>query len=249
MTLCNMSIEMGAQSGIIAPDDTAYDYLARCPLAPKGDAFEQAMRHWRSLAPADGAAFDRELSFDAAKVAPMVTWGTLLEDVIPVNGRVPDPAQAGNGDRRARLSKALAYMDLTPGEPITDLSIDIVFIGSCTNSRIEDLRSAAAVIRGRKAVIPAVVSPGSRSVKGQAEAEGLDAIFRNAGFEWRDSGCSMCVGSNGDLVARGQRCASTSPRNFEGRQGVGARTHVMSPAMAAAAALNGRIVDVRPFLA
>jgi 3-isopropylmalate/(R)-2-methylmalate dehydratase large subunit len=248
MTLCNMSIEMGAQSGLIAPDDTTFSYLESRPHAPKGTLFAEAVDHWRTLLSDPEASFDRELSIDAAAIAPMVSWGTTLEDVTAIDGLVPNPARAENPERRSRMEKALKYMDLRPGMELKGLPVDIVFIGSCTNSRIEDLRTAAAIAKGRTAAVQAVISPGSGSVKQQAEAEGLDRIFQDAGFEWRASGCSMCVGSNGDTVARGKRCASTSPRNFEGRQGVGARTHVMSPAMAAAAAITGKISDVREFI-
>jgi 3-isopropylmalate/(R)-2-methylmalate dehydratase large subunit len=245
MTVCNMSVEMGAHSAIIAPDDTTFEYLTHCQLAPHGKLFERAVEHWRDLRTDDRVVFDREVDITARNVAPMVTWGTSLDDVMPVSGCVPNPMHVDNVERRARMIKALAYMDLDPGVALTDIPIDIVFIGSCTNSRIEDLRAAAAILKDRRAIVPAIVSPGSRSVKRQAEAEGLDQIFLNAGFEWRDSGCSMCVGSNGDIVKAGQRCASSSPRNFEGRQGVGARTHVMNPQMAALAAIMGHIADVR----
>jgi len=248
MTLCNMSIEMGAQSGLIAPDDTTFSYLEGRPHAPKGALFARAIDHWRTLSSDPGAPFDRELAIDATAIAPMVSWGTTLEDVTAVDGFVPYPDHTESAERKARMEKALNYMDLRPGMEIKGLPIDIVFIGSCTNSRIEDLRMAAAIAKGRIAAVQAVISPGSGTVKQQAEAEGLDRIFQDAGFEWRASGCSMCVGSNGDTVARGKRCASTSPRNFEGRQGVGARTHVMSPAMAAAAAVTGKISDVREFI-
>jgi 3-isopropylmalate/(R)-2-methylmalate dehydratase large subunit len=239
---------MGAQSGLIAPDDITFSYLEGRPHAPKGRLFAQAVDHWRTLCGDPEARFDRELCIDATTVAPMVSWGTTLEDVAAVDGIVPNPERAESAERKARMEKALKYMDLRPGMELKGLPVDIVFIGSCTNSRIEDLRIAAAVAKGRTAAVQAVISPGSGSVKQQAEAEGLDRIFQDAGFEWRASGCSMCVGSNGDTVARGKRCASTSPRNFEGRQGVGARTHVMSPAMAAAAAITGKISDVREFI-
>ena len=245
MTVCNMSIEAGAQAGMVAPDDTTFAYLeARRSL--RGEAsWMQAMSHWKRLGADAGAVYDKDVPIDAATIQPMVTWGTSSDDAERVDGCVPNPAAVSDPERRARMERALAYMGLAPGTPITEIPVDLVFIGSCSNSRIEDLRVAASVVRGRRARVPAVVSPGSRSVKRQAEAEGLDGIFKDAGFEWRDSGCSMCVGSNGDTVQAGKRCASTSPRNFEGRQGVGARTHVMSPAMAAAAALMGKITDVR----
>ncbi len=248
MTVCNMSIEAGAQAGMIAPDETTFGYLESRWSAGSRAGFDRALDDWRALGADPGAAYDRTVRIDAAAVQPMVTWGTSLDEVVAVNGCVPDPAAVADGERRARMERALTYMALAPGMPISGIGIDLVFIGSCSNARIEDLRNAAGIVKGRRARVPAVVSPGSRSVKRQAEAEGLAAIFRDAGFEWRDSGCSMCVGSNGDTVQAGRRCASTSPRNFEGRQGPGARTHIMSPAMAAAAAINGRISDVRQFL-
>jgi len=243
-----MSVEAGSQAGMVAPDWTTIAYLRpRTSIADKS-SWAAAVGDWLALSADGGAAYDREVTIDATAVQPMVTWGTSLDDASPVRGCVPDPAALGDAERRARMERALAYMDLRPGTPMTDIAIDLVFIGSCSNARIEDLRSAARVLEGRRARVPAVVSPGSRTVKRQAEAEGLDTIFRDAGFEWRDSGCSMCVGSNGDTVQPGRRCASTSPRNFEGRQGPGARTHVMSPAMAAAAAVTGKITDVRALL-
>jgi 3-isopropylmalate/(R)-2-methylmalate dehydratase large subunit len=248
MTVCNMSVEAGAQAGMVAPDDTTFSYLASTVFAPKGAAWEAAVSRWRDLSADPGAVYDREVDVDARALAPMVTWGTSLDDVSPVGGRVPDPADADEPEQRARMQRALDYMGLAPGTELAGIGIDLVFIGSCSNARIEDLRAAAAVVKGNRTVVPSVVSPGSTGVKRQAEAEGLHAVFMDAGFEWRDSGCSMCVGSNGDTVGSRQRCASTSPRNFEGRQGVGARTHVMSPAMAAAAAITGRIVDVRTLI-
>jgi 3-isopropylmalate/(R)-2-methylmalate dehydratase large subunit len=248
MTICNMSIEMGAQSGIVAPDEITFEYLETRPNAPKGAELREAIAFWRTLPSDAGTIHDRELTIDAASVQPMVTWGTTLEDVVAVGDRVPDPRETQGAERQARMQRALRYMGLEPGVPIADIPVDMVFIGSCTNSRIEDLRAAAAIVQGHRAAVTSIVSPGSNSVKRQAEAEGLDEIFKQAGFAWRASGCSMCVGSNGDTVASGKRCASTSPRNFEGRQGVGARTHVMSPTMAAAAALTGRIVDCREFI-
>jgi len=247
MTICNMAIEAGARSGMVAPDDTTFAYLEGRPLAPRGRDWEKALERWRRLPSDPGAAFDREVSLDASALEPMATWGTSPEHGVAVGARIPDPRDEPDATRRASMEKALAYMALEPGRPLAGLAIDRVFIGSCTNSRIEDLRAAAAVVRGRKARVPALVSPGSGLVKRAAEAEGLDRIFREAGFEWRDAGCSMCVGMNGDLVGAGERCASTSNRNFEGRQGKGARTHLMSPAMAAAAAVTGTIVDVRTF--
>jgi 3-isopropylmalate/(R)-2-methylmalate dehydratase large subunit len=245
MTICNMSIEAGARSGLVAPDDTTFEYLRGRPYAPKGAAWDESVARWRTLASDGDASFDREVRLDAAAIEPMATWGTSPEHGVGISGVVPDPAAERDPARRGSLEKALRYMDLAPGQPIEGLAVQRVFIGSCTNSRLEDLRIAAAVVRGRKAVIPAMVSPGSGLVKRAAEAEGLDRVFREAGIEWRDAGCSMCVGMNGDLVAAGERCASTSNRNFEGRQGQGSRTHLMSPAMAAAAAVTGKITDVR----
>jgi len=245
MTVCNMAIEAGARSGLVAPDDTTFEYLFNRPYAPKGPDWDRALQHWRQLPTDDGAVFDREVSIDAAAVEPMATWGSSPEHGVGVSGVVPDPALQADPARRASMEKALAYMDLRPGQALEGLPIDRVFIGSCTNSRIEDLRIAAAIVLGRKAVVPALVVPGSGLVKAMAEAEGLARIFQDAGFDWGEAGCSMCVGMNGDLVGPGQRCASTSNRNFEGRQGKGARTHLMSPAMAAAAAVSGRLTDVR----
>jgi 3-isopropylmalate/(R)-2-methylmalate dehydratase large subunit len=247
LTICNMSIEAGARAGIMAPDDTTFAYLRGRPYAPKGADWDAALAHWASLASDPDAPFDRELHLDAAEIAPMVTWGTSPEAAAPITARVPDPASAEDAARRDSIERALAYMDLRAGMPLAEIAIDRVFIGSCTNSRIEDLRAAAKVLDGRRAIVPAMAVPGSGLVKAQAEAEGVDAIFKRAGFEWRESGCSMCVGMNGDLVAPGERCASTSNRNFVGRQGKGARTHLMSPAMAAAAAVTGKLTDVRQF--
>jgi 3-isopropylmalate/(R)-2-methylmalate dehydratase large subunit len=234
LTVCNMSIEAGARAGLIAPDDTTFAYVAGRPLAPSGADWDRALQIWRALPSDPGAAFDREVAIDAATIAPMVTWGTSPEDALPIDAVVPDAKP-----------QALAYMGLSPGTRLTDLAIDRVFIGSCTNSRIEDLRAAAAVARRGKARVPALVVPGSGLVKAQAEAEGLDRIFLGAGFEWHHAGCSMCVGINGETGRPLERIASTSNRNFEGRQGKGVRTHLMSPAMAAAAALAGRLVDIR----
>ncbi len=245
MTVCNMSIEAGARAGMVAPDDKTFAYLAGRPFAPQGADWDRATAYWRSLPTDDGAVFDTEVSLRAEEIAPHVTWGTSPEDAAPIGGVVPDPAQAPTEAKREAMTRALAYMGLTPGTRLTDVAVDRVFIGSCTNSRIEDLRAAAAIAQGRKAVISAMVVPGSGLVKAQAEAEGLDRIFLEAGFEWREPGCSMCVGMNGDLVAAGQRCASTSNRNFMGRQGQGARTHLLSPAMAAATAGTGRLTDPR----
>jgi 3-isopropylmalate/(R)-2-methylmalate dehydratase large subunit len=248
MTICNMSIEAGARAGLIAPDDTTFHYLAGKPHAPEGAEWQRALEQWKRLPSDDDARFDREVAMDGAAIEPMATWGTSPEHGVPVTGLVPDPSAQKDAARRGSMEKALAYMDMKPGQRIDGLPIDRVFIGSCTNSRLEDLRAAAEVIRGRKAVVPALVVPGSGLVKRAAEAEGLDRLFIEAGFDWRDAGCSMCVGMNGDLVAAGERCASTSNRNFEGRQGKGARTHLMSPAMAAAAAVTGKITDVRRLL-
>ena len=245
LTVCNMSIECGSRTGMVAPDDTTFAYLAGRPHAPQGAAWDEAIAHWRALPSDAGATFDREVVIDAADIAPMVTWGTSPEQALPIDARVPDPAASADPGRRAAIIKALEYIGLTPGTALTDIAIDRVFIGSCTNSRIEDLRAAAAVARGRRALVPALVVPGSGLIKRQAEAEGLDRIFLDAGFEWRHAGCSMCVGMNGDLGVAGQRVASTSNRNFEGRQGRGVRTHLMSPAMAAAAAVTGRLTDIR----
>jgi 3-isopropylmalate/(R)-2-methylmalate dehydratase large subunit len=249
MTICNMSIEAGARAGMVAPDDTTFEYLHGRPHAPRGADWERAVALWRTLPSDADARFDREVALDAASLAPMATWGTSPEHGIPVSAAVPDPAAEPDAARRGGMEKALGYMDLRPGDRIEGLAIDRVFIGSCTNSRLEDLRAAAEVVRGRKARVPALVVPGSGLVKRAAEAEGLDRVFVEAGFDWRDAGCSMCVGMNGDLAQAGERCASTSNRNFEGRQGKGARTHLMSPAMAAAAAVTGRITDVRKLLA
>jgi len=245
LTICNMSIEAGARIGMIGPDDTTYNFLHGRRHAPKGGDWERALAYWKTLPTDADASFDREMSLDAARLAPMVTWGTSPEDCSPVDGMVPDPAEIGDIDRRRHVERALDYMRLSPTTPLQQVAIDRVFIGSCTNSRIEDLRAAAKVLRGRKASVPGMVSPGSHGVKRQAEAEGLDRIFLEAGLEWREPGCSMCNGSNGELVAPGERCASTTNRNFEGRQGRGALTHIMSPAMVAAAAVHGRLSDVR----
>ena len=243
MTLCNLSIEMGARAGLIAPDDTTFAYLADRPAVPKGDAWTAALARWRALPTDAGAAFDRELRIDADAVAPMVSWGTNPSQVIAIDGVVPDPACLADPDARAVAERALAYMGLTPGRPIAGTPIDRVFIGSCTNSRIEDLRVVAAVVEGRRVAdhVRAMVVPGSGLVKRQAEAEGIDRILRAAGFDWREPGCSMCVGMNADRLLPGERCAATSNRNFENRQGRGGRTHLMSPALAAASAIAGCI--------
>ena len=248
MTLCNMAIEAGARNGMVAADDTTIDYLRGRPYAPTAAQWDAAVAVWRTLHSDAGAVFDRTVVLDAATIEPLVTWGTSPEMVTGVNGRVPDPAAESDPVRRQGMEKALAYMDLQPNTPITDIRIDKVFIGSCTNSRIEDLRAAAAVVRGGRVaanVTLALVVPGSGLVKLQAEQEGLHQVFLDAGFEWRNPGCSMCLGMNDDRLSAGERCASTSNRNFEGRQGAGGRTHLVSPQMAAAAALAGHFVDVR----
>jgi 3-isopropylmalate/(R)-2-methylmalate dehydratase large subunit len=241
MTMCNMSIEAGARSGMIAPDQTTYAYLRGRERSPRGKAWDEALAFWKSLPSDPGAKFDREVAIDAAALEPMATWGTAQDEVAPLSGRVPDPKSIADPERRARAEAALAYMQLAPGTAMRDVRVDRVFIGSCTNARIEDLRDAARVVKGRKASIPAIVVPGSMGVKNAAEAEGLHEVFLAAGFEWRAPGCSMCTGSNGDRVPAGERCASTSNRNFEGRQGRGSRTHLVSPATAAAVALSGRL--------
>ena len=251
MTVCNMGIEAGSRSGLIAPDDTTFAWLEGRPLAPRGPAWEQALDHWRSLATGPAARFDRSLRIDAAALLPQVTWGTSPDQVLPIDGVVPSPAAQDDEAAARRIERALAYMGLVPGTALQDVAIDAVFIGSCTNGRIEDLRAAAAVLKGRRKAsgVRALVVPGSGLVKQQAEAEGLDRIFTAAGFEWRDAGCSLCVAMNDDRLGAGQRCASTSNRNFEGRQGAGARTHLVSPATAAASAIAGRLADVRAVLA
>lgn len=248
LTLCNLSIESGARCGMVAPDETTIRYLDGRPFAPKGEAFARAAQDWLALASDADAAYDTDVALDAAAIAPIVTWGVSPEDALPISAHVPDPSRTQDTARAAQQRDAIDYMGLSPGMALTDIRVDRVFIGSCTNSRIEDLRMAAAVLAGRKARVPGLVSPGSTLVKQQAEAEGLDAIFREAGLEWVEAGCSMCVGMNGDLVPPGERCASTTNRNFKGRQGPGARTHLMSPAMVAAAAITGHLADVRPML-
>ncbi len=248
LTLCNMAIEAGGRCGMIAPDERTFAYIKGREYAPEGEAFEKAVQDWRQLATDPGATFDREVSIDASRLAPVVTWGTSPEDALPIDGCVPDPTKETNPERANYIRGVLDYMGLTAGEKITDIAIDRVFIGSCTNARIEDLRAAAAVLAGRVSKVPGLVSPGSTAVKRQAEEEGLDVVFRAAGLEWVDSGCSMCVGINGDTVASGERCASTTNRNFRGRQGAGARTHIMSPAMVAAAAVSGHLADMRPLM-
>ncbi|WP_323917013.1 MULTISPECIES: 3-isopropylmalate dehydratase large subunit [Aeromonas] len=247
MTVCNMAIELGAKAGMIAPDQTTIDYIRGKEFAPKGEELEQAIAYWLTLKSDEGAHFDAEVVLDAADIAPQVTWGTNPGQVIAVNEPIPAPESFADPVEQQSARKALAYMDLQPGQKLSDVAIDKVFIGSCTNSRIEDLRAAAAIARGRKvaAGVQALVVPGSEQVKAQAEAEGLDKIFIEAGFEWRLPGCSMCLAMNNDRLQPGERCASTSNRNFEGRQGRAGRTHLVSPAMAAAAAVTGRFADIR----
>ncbi|HKH96533.1 MAG TPA: 3-isopropylmalate dehydratase large subunit [Beijerinckiaceae bacterium] len=247
MTVCNMSIEGGARAGMIAPDEKTYAYLKDRPKAPKGAAWDAAMRYWETLRSDDGAHFDKEIRLDAAQLPPIVTWGTSPEDVVSVTGAVPNPDDIADENKRASKWRALEYMGLKPGTRITDITLDRVFIGSCTNGRIEDLRAVAKVVEGRRVAdtVSAMIVPGSGLVKMQAEAEGLDAIFKAAGFDWREPGCSMCLAMNADRLSPQERCASTSNRNFEGRQGFKGRTHLVSPAMAAAAAIAGRFVDIR----
>ncbi|MBS1054121.1 3-isopropylmalate dehydratase large subunit [Gluconobacter kondonii] len=247
MTLCNMSIEAGARAGLVAPDETTFAYVKGRPFAPKGEAFEQACEYWRSLASDEGAYFDTEVTLAAEEIIPSVTWGTSPQDVLPIDGSVPSPSDVADPARAAQIQRALDYMGLEAGQKIAGTPVDVVFIGSCTNSRLEDLRAAADVVRGRHVAegVRAMIVPGSGLVKHAAEAEGLDKVFLDAGFEWREAGCSMCLGMNPDRLTPGQRCASTSNRNFEGRQGPDGRTHLCSPAMAAAAAVTGRLSDVR----
>jgi 3-isopropylmalate/(R)-2-methylmalate dehydratase large subunit len=251
MTLCNMSIEAGARAGLIGPDEATFRYVMGRPSAPKGGAWQEALMYWKTLRSDPDAVFDLELKLDAGEIAPLVTWGVNPEQVIPISGRAPDPADLEEGAARETAQRALAYMGLTPGQQIEGLPIDRVFIGSCTNSRIEDLRVVAELVKGGRVAdsVRAMIVPGSGLVRAQAEEEGLDAIFEAAGFEWREPGCSMCLGMNPDKLSPGERCASTSNRNFEGRQGRGGRTHLVSPAMAAAAALAGKLVDVRRMIA
>jgi 3-isopropylmalate/(R)-2-methylmalate dehydratase large subunit len=250
LTVCNMSIEAGARAGLIAPDETTFAYIAGKPYAPHGEAFDRAVEYWRTLPSDPDAVYDRIVVLDAASIAPMVTWGTNPEAVAPITGAVPDPADEPDEAKRTALQRMLSYMALTPGQKLAGTPIDVVFIGSCTNGRIEDMRAAAAIAGGRHVAegVRALVVPGSGLVKLQAEAEGLDRILLEAGFEWREPGCSMCLGMNPDKLTPGQRSASTSNRNFEGRQGPGGRTHLLSPAMAAAAAITGRLTDVRDFM-
>jgi 3-isopropylmalate/(R)-2-methylmalate dehydratase large subunit len=251
MTLCNMSIEAGARAGLIAPDEKTYAWLAETPQAPKGDKLARAIEYWKSLRTDSGALFDRHVRIDASEVVPMVSWGTTPDRSLPVTANLPSPGDVVDDGERRTIRHMLDYMGLEAGQPMTDIAIDTVFIGSCTNGRIEDIRSVAAIARGRHvaAGVRALVVPGSGLVRAQAEREGLDQILVEAGFEWREPGCSMCIGMNGDQLSPGERCASTSNRNFEGRQGPGGRTHLMSPAMAAAAAIRGHVADAREFAA
>jgi 3-isopropylmalate/(R)-2-methylmalate dehydratase large subunit len=248
MTVCNMSIEGGARAGMIAPDEKTYAFIEGRPKAPKGQAWDMALKYWQTLATDEGAHFDREVRLDAAKLPPIVSWGTSPEDVVSIAGVVPNPGDVNDENKRASMMRALDYMGLTPGTRMTDIPLDVVWIGSCTNGRMEDLREVARIVEGKKIsnrLAYAMIVPGSGLVKEQAEAEGLDKIFTAAGFEWREPGCSMCLGMNPDQLKPGQRCASTSNRNFEGRQGYKGRTHLVSPAMAAVAAISGHFVDVR----
>jgi 3-isopropylmalate/(R)-2-methylmalate dehydratase large subunit len=247
MTVCNMSIEAGARAGLIAPDEKTFAYLKGRPMAPKAGQWEQAVAYWKTLPSDADAAYDKEVVLRAADIAPQVTWGTSPEDVLPITGKVPDPAAVADENKRRAMERSLDYMGLKPGTPLTDVTVDRVFIGSCTNGRIEDLREVAKVAKGRKVAshVQAMVVPGSGLVKEQAEQEGLDRVLVEAGFEWREPGCSMCLAMNADKLQPGERCASTSNRNFEGRQGRGGRTHLLSPAMAAAAAVTGRLTDIR----
>jgi len=247
MTVCNMTIEAGARAGLIAPDEVTFAYIMGKPRAPKGATYQAAVNYWKTLTTDEGAHFDTILEIDASTLVPMVTWGTSPEDVLPITASVPNPAEIADPAKRTAVERSLAYMGLTPGTPLTEVTVDTVFIGSCTNGRIEDFRAAAEVLKGRKvaAGMRALIVPGSGLVKEQAEAEGLDEIFIAAGCEWREPGCSMCLAMNADKLKEGERCASTSNRNFEGRQGRGGRTHLVSPAMAAAAAVTGKLTDVR----
>ncbi|MBW4035104.1 MAG: 3-isopropylmalate dehydratase large subunit [Proteobacteria bacterium] len=247
MTVCNMSIEAGARAGLIAPDDVTFDYVRGRPFAPHGEALDRATAYWRTLVSDDGAHYDKVVILDAGTLVPQVTWGTSPETVVPITGHVPDPAAEPDEGKRGQMQRMLEYMDLRPGQALAGTRIDAVFIGSCTNGRIEDLRAAAGILRGRRVAphVRAMIVPGSGLVKAQAEAEGLAQMFIDAGFEWREAGCSMCLGMNPDKLKSGERCASTSNRNFEGRQGPGGRTHLVSPAMAAAAAVAGTLIDAR----
>lgn len=251
MTICNMSIEAGARAGLIAPDETTFAYLKGRPMAPQGDDWDKAVAWWKSLPTDEGATFDKEIQIKAADIAPSVTWGTSPQDVLPITGVVPDPEKETDPNKKAAMIRALDYMGLAAGTRLIDVTVDKVFIGSCTNARIEDLRAAAGMVKGKKVAqgVQAMIVPGSGLVKAQAESEGLDQVFLDAGFEWREPGCSLCLGMNEDRLNPGERCASTSNRNFEGRQGRGARTHLLSPAMAAAAAITGKLTDIRNWTA
>lgn len=248
MTICNMTIEAGARSGIIAPDEKTIEYCAGRPYAPKGEKWDEAVAYWRTLPSDPDAVFDKEITLDGDAIAPMVTWGNSPQWALPVTERIPDPSNEGDPMVRADMEAALDYMDLKPGMAFSDIKVDTVFVGACTNSRIEDLRAAAEVAKGRRAKVRTLIVPGSGLVKNQAEAEGLDKIFIEAGMEWREPGCSMCIALNGDMLAPGERSASTSNRNFRGRQGLGSRTHLVSPAMAAAASVTGHFTDVRKLM-
>ncbi len=250
MTVCNMSIEMGAKACLIAPDETTFAYMENRPMAPQGANFDAAATSWKTLKTDAAARYDSEMTFDAGKIVPQITWGTSPADVLPITGKVPDPKTTDDSRNRAMMEQALKYMDLKPGTPLTEIAVNRVFIGSCANGRIEDLRAAAKVAKNRKVAdnVEAIVVPGSGLVKAEAEAEGLDRIFVDAGFDWREPGCSMCIAMNGDRLEPGDRCASTSNRNFEGWQGFGGRTHLLGPAMAAAAAVTGHLTDVREFI-
>jgi 3-isopropylmalate/(R)-2-methylmalate dehydratase large subunit len=248
MTVCNMAIEAGARAGLIAPDEKTFEYLKGRPMAPKGEDFEKALKYWRALPSDANAKYDKELHLNAAEIAPYVTWGTSPEDALPITAKVPFPSDFADKGKQQAVLRSLEYMDLKPGTPLEEIKIDKIFIGSCTNGRIEDFRAAAEILRGKKIaknIKLAMVVPGSGLVKEQAESEGLHKIFIESGFEWREPGCSMCLAMNADKLEFGERCASTSNRNFEGRQGRGGRTHLVSPAMAAAAAISGHLADVR----
>jgi 3-isopropylmalate/(R)-2-methylmalate dehydratase large subunit len=248
MTVCNMAIEGGARAGMIAPDETTFDYMKGKPMAPKAGAYEQAVAYWKTLPSDEGALYEKEVILKASDIVPQVTWGTNPEEVVPITGLIPNPKDIEDTVRRAKIERSIEYMGLQAGTPISDVQIDKVFIGSCTNGRIEDLRAVAEIAKGRKVAsgVHAMIVAGSGLVKEQAEEEGLGAIFKEAGFDWRqEPGCSMCLAMNADKLESGERCASTSNRNFEGRQGPGSRTHLVSPAMAAAAAIKGRLADVR----
>ena len=250
MTVSNMTIEAGARAGLIAPDEKTFAFLKGRPMSPEGEMWNRAVEYWKTLRTDEGAVYDKEVRIDVSAIAPQVTWGTSPEDVVPITGVVPDPKDAASEEKRDAMKRSLDYMGLTPGTRMTDIEVDHVFIGSCTNSRLEDLRAAAEVVKGHEVPerVRAMISPGSTLIKMEAEREGLHDLFVEAGFEWRESGCSMCLGMNPDRVPAGERCASTSNRNFEGRQGRDARTHLVSPAMAAAAAVTGRLTDVRDFM-